>query len=38
MQQPRRQFHFPVHIAVFLAPAVLLYTLFMVIPLINSLR
>src|SRR6185503_19879578 len=38
MQQPRRQFRFPVHIAVFLAPAVLLYTFFMVIPLINSLR
>jgi raffinose/stachyose/melibiose transport system permease protein len=38
MQQTKRRFHFPVHIAVFLAPAVLLYTVFMVIPLINSLR
>ena len=38
MQQTKRRFHFPVHIVVFLAPAVLLYTVFMVIPLINSLR
>ncbi len=29
---------FPWHILVFLAPAVILYTIFMVIPLINSLR
>src|SRR3990170_3749057 len=38
MQPSRRRSSFPVHIAVFLAPAVLLYTLFMVFPLINSLR
>jgi len=38
MQEPQRRFRFPVHIIVFLAPAVLLYTLFMVVPLINSLR
>src|SRR5215216_5118579 len=37
MQQTKRR-SFPVHIVVFLAPAVLLYTVFMVIPLINSLR
>ena len=38
MQGSKRRSHFPVHILVFLAPAVLLYTLFMVFPLINSLR
>lgn len=38
MQQTKRQLSFPVHIVVFLAPAVLLYTVFMVIPLIDSLR
>ncbi|HEX5839412.1 MAG TPA: sugar ABC transporter permease, partial [Anaerolineales bacterium] len=38
MQQTKRRLQFPVHILVFLAPAVLLYTVFMVIPLINSLR
>ncbi len=38
MQSSKRRSHFPVHILVFLAPAVLLYTLFMVFPLINSLR
>src|SRR5687768_6770122 len=38
MQQPKRRFVFPMHIVVFLAPAVLLYTIFMVMPLINSLR
>ena len=38
MQEPKRRFRFPLHIAVFLAPAVLLYTLFMVVPLLNSLR
>jgi len=37
MGQTKRRF-FPVHIVVFLAPAVLLYTAFMVIPLINSMR
>src|SRR5688500_7746254 len=38
MQQTKPRFLFPVHIAVFLAPAVLLYTIFMVFPLINSMR
>src|SRR5688500_15906485 len=37
MQQTKRR-SFPIHIVVFLAPAVLLYTVFMVIPLLNSLR
>jgi raffinose/stachyose/melibiose transport system permease protein len=38
VQSSKRRRPFPVHILVFLAPAVLLYTLFMVFPLINSLR
>ena len=38
MQQSKRRPLIPVHVIVFLAPAVLLYTVFMVIPLINSLR
>lgn len=38
MQPARRHSSFPVHIAVFLAPAILIYSAFMVIPLINSLR
>ena len=38
MQQTKRRSQFPLHILVFLAPAVLLYTVFMVIPLLNSLR
>lgn len=38
MQPARRHSSFPIHIAVFLAPAVLIYTAFMVIPLVNSLR
>jgi raffinose/stachyose/melibiose transport system permease protein len=38
MQAARRHSSFPVHIAVFLAPAVLIYSAFMVIPLVNSLR
>lgn len=38
MQKSRRHVFFPVHVVVFLAPAVLLYSVFMVIPLINSLR
>src|SRR5258706_1365875 len=38
MQQSKQRSHFPVHVAVFLAPAVLLYSVFMVMPLINSLR
>jgi len=35
---PRRQKPFPTHIIVFLAPAVLVYTAFMIYPLIDSLR
>ena len=38
MQKAAARKPFPWHIVVFLAPAVLLYTIFMVIPLINSLR
>ena len=38
MPKSRRRSLFPFHIIVFLAPAVLLYSLFMVIPLANSLR
>ncbi len=38
MQQTSRRRSFPIHVLVFLAPAVLLYTVFMVFPLINSLR
>ncbi|HKG53078.1 MAG TPA: sugar ABC transporter permease, partial [Anaerolineales bacterium] len=38
MQSSKRRSQFPIHVLVFLAPAVLLYTLFMVVPLINSLR
>jgi raffinose/stachyose/melibiose transport system permease protein len=38
VQTSKRRFQLPTHVLVFLAPAVLLYTLFMVIPLINSLR
>jgi raffinose/stachyose/melibiose transport system permease protein len=38
VQSSKRRRPFPVHILVFLAPAVLLYTIFMVFPLINSLR
>jgi raffinose/stachyose/melibiose transport system permease protein len=38
MPLARRRSSFPVHIAVFLAPAILIYSAFMVIPLINSLR
>ncbi|HSL31179.1 MAG TPA: sugar ABC transporter permease [Anaerolineales bacterium] len=38
MQSTKRRFVFPTHVLVFLAPAVLLYTIFMVFPLINSLR
>lgn len=37
MQQKSRRRSIPTHVFVFLAPAVLLYTLFMVFPLINSL-
>src|SRR4026207_154744 len=38
VEQTKRRPLIPVHVIVFLAPAVLLYTVFMVIPLINSLR
>ncbi len=41
MQKPSAKKHkkpFPTHIVVFLAPATLLYTLFMVYPLVDSLR
>ena len=38
VQSSKRRSRFPVHVLVFLAPAVLLYTAFMVFPLINSLR
>ena len=37
MQQTSRRRSFPIHVFVFLAPAVVLYTVFMVLPLINSL-
>jgi raffinose/stachyose/melibiose transport system permease protein len=37
MQQTSRRRSIPTHVFVFLAPAILLYTLFMVFPLINSL-
>ncbi len=36
--KPAKPKQFPTHIVVFLAPAVLIYTLFMIYPLINSLR
>lgn len=38
MQKLSKRKPFPTHILVFLAPAVILYTLFMVYPLLNSLR
>lgn len=38
MHQHRRRKPFPTHIIVFLAPATLIYTVFMVFPLIDSLR
>jgi raffinose/stachyose/melibiose transport system permease protein len=38
VESTKRRSRFPVHALVFLAPAVLLYTIFMVIPLVNSLR
>jgi raffinose/stachyose/melibiose transport system permease protein len=38
MQKSAGRKPFPTHILVFLAPAVILYTLFMVYPLLNSLR
>ncbi len=38
MRQRSQRRSFPTHVLVFLAPAVLLYSMFMVYPLINSLR
>ena len=38
MQASKRRSRIPTHVLVFLAPAILLYTIFMVMPLINSLR
>lgn len=38
MQRSSNRKPFPVHILVFLAPAVIIYTLFMIFPLIDSLR
>jgi len=38
MPTAKRRLSFPVHIAVFLAPAIVIYSAFMVIPLINSMR
>lgn len=38
MEQSNRLRQFPTHIVVFLAPAVIIYTLFMIYPLIDSLR
>jgi raffinose/stachyose/melibiose transport system permease protein len=37
-QSPKKRKPFPTHIIVFLAPAVLVYTIFMIIPLLDSLR
>jgi raffinose/stachyose/melibiose transport system permease protein len=37
-QPPKKRKPFPTHIVVFLAPAVIVYTLFMIIPLFDSLR
>jgi raffinose/stachyose/melibiose transport system permease protein len=37
-QPPRKRKAFPTHIIVFLAPAVLIYTVFMIIPLFDSLH
>ena len=38
MQKTQARKPFPTHILVFLAPAVIIYTIFMVFPLIDSLR
>ena len=38
MEQKKQRKPFPVHILVFLAPAVIIYTIFMVYPLLDSLR
>ncbi len=37
-QSPRKRKSFPTHIIVFLAPAVIVYTVFMIFPLLDSLR
>ncbi len=37
-RSPKKRKPFPTHIIVFLAPAVLIYTIFMIIPLLDSLR
>ncbi|UCC53429.1 MAG: sugar ABC transporter permease [Anaerolineaceae bacterium] len=37
-QSPKKRKPFPTHIIVFLAPAVIIYTVFMIIPLLDSLR
>ncbi len=37
-RSPKKRKPFPTHIIVFLAPAVLIYTVFMIIPLLDSLR
>ncbi|NCF69226.1 MAG: ABC transporter permease subunit [Chloroflexi bacterium] len=37
-QSPKKRKPFPTHIIVFLAPAVIIYTIFMIIPLLDSLR
>lgn len=37
-QSPRKRKPFPTHIIVFLAPAVIVYTVFMIFPLLDSLR
>jgi len=37
-QSPKKRKPFPTHIIVFLAPAVLVYTIFMILPLLDSLR
>ncbi len=38
MQTPRKSHAFPFHIIIFLAPAVIVYTVFMILPLLDSLR
>ncbi len=37
-QSPKKRKPFPTHIVVFLAPAVIIYTIFMILPLLDSLR
>jgi len=38
MENTKRRKPFPFYIVVFLAPAVIIYTIFMIYPLLNSLR